>query len=105
MSCKGVYLAQMLPLNINTKMGCNESHSSMSDLERSNTKSLRVRSLAPRKGAELGHIVLLNVNRNPYMGSPMAPRHLTLSYLASSSSMPPRFERFYLLTLFRAHVA
>ena len=35
--------------------------------------------LVSRKGAELGYILLLNTNSNPYMGSRMAPLHLTLS--------------------------
>ncbi len=32
-----------------------------------------IRSLISRKGAKLGHILLLNINRKPYKGSPMAP--------------------------------
>ncbi len=33
------------------------------------------------KGAVLDHMLLLNTNRKPYMGNPMAPSDLTLNDL------------------------
>ena len=62
----------------------------LGDLERSNSMSLRFRSLISRKGDELSPMFLLYINRKPYMGSPMAPSHLTLSDLERSNS--PRFQ-------------
>ncbi len=62
----------------------------LSDLEVSNS---RFRSLISCKGAELGHILLLNINRETYMGSPMTLSHLTLSYLEMSNSRSLRFGR------------
>ncbi len=47
------------------------SHLTLSDLERSKSRSLRFQSLISRKGAQLGPMLLLNINRKPYMGSPM----------------------------------
>ncbi len=44
----------------------------LSDLERSKSRSLRFRSLISCKGAYLGSMLLLNINRKPYMDSPMA---------------------------------
>ncbi len=52
----------------------------LSDLERSKSRSLGFRSLVSRKGAEIGHMLLIN-HRKPYMASPMTPSHLTLSDL------------------------
>ena len=40
------------------------SHLTLRDLERSKSRSLRFRSLISRKGAELGHMLLLNINLN-----------------------------------------
>ena len=54
------------------------SHFTLSDLERSSSKSLRFQSLISCKGAELSHILLLKINRKAYMGSPVTPSHLTL---------------------------
>ncbi len=65
-------------------------HLTLSDLERSKSRSLRLQSLISRKGAKLGPMLLLT-NRKPYMGSPMAPSHLTLSDLEISNSRTPRF--------------
>ena len=62
------------------------SHLTLSDLERSNSRSPRFRSLISRKGAYLGPMLLLNINRKPYMGNPMAPSHLTLSDPERSNS-------------------
>ncbi len=47
------------------------SHLTLSDLERSNARSLRFCSLIACKQAELGHKLLLNINRKTYMGTPM----------------------------------
>ncbi len=62
------------------------SHLTLSDLERSNSRSLRIQSLISCKGAELGHMLLLNINRKAYMGSQMRLSHLTLSDLESLNS-------------------
>ena len=65
----------MLLLNINRTayMGSpmTLSHLTLSDLERSNSRSLRFRSLVSCKGAELGHMLPLNINGKAYMGSPL----------------------------------
>ena len=43
------------------------SYLTLGDLERSNSRSLRSRSLISRKGDELGHmLLLLNINRKAY---------------------------------------
>ncbi len=65
----------------------------LSDLERSNSRSPKFGSLITRKGAYLGHMLLLNINRNPkpYTGNPMTPLHLTLSDLERSKSRSLRF--------------
>ena len=62
------------------------SHLTLSDLERSKSRSRRFRSLISSKGAELGHTLLLTINRKAHMGSLMTPSHLTLSYLERSKS-------------------
>ncbi len=49
-----------------------------SDLERSMSRPLKFWKLISRKGAELGHMLLLNINRKPHMGSPMTLSHLAL---------------------------
>ena len=38
------------------------SHFTLSDLERSKSRSLRFQSFVPFKAAELGHMLLLNIN-------------------------------------------
>ncbi len=51
------------------------SHLTLSDLERSNLRSLRFSSIISRNGAKLGHMLPLNINRNAYIwiyGSPFA---------------------------------
>ena len=68
------------------------SHLTLSDIERSKSRSLSFRNLISQKGANLGHMLLLNINRKPYMGSPIALSHLTLSDLERSRSRPPRFQ-------------
>ena len=40
----------------------------LSDIESSISKSLIFQKLISRKGAELGHMLQLNINRKPYMG-------------------------------------
>ncbi len=40
----------------------------------------------PYNGAELGPMLLLTINRKPYMGGPMTPSPLTLSALERSKS-------------------
>ncbi len=42
------------------------SHLTLSNLERSKSRSLIFRSPISCKGAELGHMLLLNINRKPY---------------------------------------
>ncbi len=66
-------------------------HLTLSDLERSKSRSLRFQSLIFCKGAELGHILLLNSNRKVYMGSPMTLSYLTLSDPDRSKSSSLRF--------------
>ncbi len=73
------------------------SHLTLSDLERSNSRSLKFRSPISCKGAELGHMLLLNINRKAYMGSQMTLSHLILSDLKRSSSRSLRFEALYIV--------
>ncbi len=54
------------------------SHLTLSDLERSMSKSVRFRSIIPRKGAGLDNILPLNTNRKAYMWSPIVRSQLTL---------------------------
>ncbi len=53
----------------------------LNDLEKSKSKSLRIRSLISCKGQELGNIPLLNINKKAYMGSPLMRLHLTFATL------------------------
>ena len=46
-------------------------HLTLSDLERSKSRSLRFQSLISRNGGELDPILLLTINREAYMVSPM----------------------------------
>ncbi len=87
----------MLPLNIDRKpytcMGSpmTVSNLTLSDLERSKSrsmsKSLTFPSLIFRKGAQLGPMLLLIINRKPCMGSTMTASHLTLNDLEKSRSL------------------
>ncbi len=70
------------------------SHSTLSDLKSSKSRSLRFRSLIFCKGAELGHVLPLNINRKPYMGSLMTLSHLTVSDLEWSISRSLGYQRF-----------
>ena len=63
----------------------------LSDLERSKSRSLRFQRLISRKGAELGPMLLLTINRNPYMASPMALSNLTLTDIERSKFRSLRF--------------
>ena len=81
------------------------SHMTLSDLERSNSRSLKFWSLISRKGAELGHMLLLNFNRKACILSPKTLSHLTLSDLersisqvhSSISQVHSDFEALYLV--------
>ncbi len=89
----------MLLLNINRKAykesPMTSSHLTLSDLERSNSRSLRFWSLISCKGAELGHMLPWNINRKAYMGSPIVCLHwLCRSDLERSMSKSLRFWRF-----------
>ncbi len=73
------------------------SRLTLSDLERSNSRSLRFRRLTSCKGAELGDMLLLNINRKAYKGSPMTSSHMTLSDLESHNQGHSDFEALYLV--------
>ncbi len=64
------------------------SNVTLSDLERSKSRSLGFERLKCAgiscKGSELSHVLLLNINRKPYMGIPKPLSHLTLSDLERS---------------------
>ncbi len=47
------------------------SHLTLSDLERSKPRSLRFQRFVSCKGAELGNMLLLNINGKAYIGSPL----------------------------------
>ncbi len=53
------------------------SHLTLSDIERSKSRSLRFRSVVSCKGVELGHMLPLSINRKAYMGNQMTLSHLT----------------------------
>ncbi len=57
----------------------------------SNLKSLRFQSIISHEGAELGHILLLNIIRKAYKGSPLTLSHLNLSDLERSKSRTLKF--------------
>ena len=61
------------------------AHLTFSGLEWSESRSPRFRSFIPRQGGHLGDMLLLNINRKPYMGSPTALLDLTLSGLERST--------------------
>ncbi len=60
-------------------------------LERSKSRSVRFQSLISGKGAWLGPMLVLTINRKPYIASPMALSNLTLTYLERSKSRSLRF--------------
>ncbi len=97
-SCKGVELGHMLLLNINSKAYMVSPmtllHLTLSDIERSNPRSLTFRSLIhviSYKGRELGHMLPLNINRKAYRESPVTSSHMTFSDLEMSNSRLLRF--------------
>ncbi len=49
------------------------------------------------KGAELGYMLLININRNPYMGSPKTLSHLTLNDLEFQRQGHSDFKVLYLV--------
>ncbi len=63
----------------------------LGDLESSMSRSLRFRRLISRKGAELGHILLFNINRKAHMWGLITLSHLTLSNFERSKSRSLRF--------------
>ncbi len=62
------------------------SNLTLSDLERSKSRSLRFQSLTSRKGGLFGPMLLLNINRKPYAGNSMKSSDLALSDLERSKS-------------------
>ena len=68
------------------------SNFTLSDLERSKSRLLKFQSLTSHKGALLGPILLLNINRKPYTGNLMTPSYLTLSDLERSIAGYSDFE-------------
>ena len=64
----------------------------LSDLVRSNSRSLRFWRLIFRKRAKLGHMLGLSINRKPFMESPTALSHSTLSDLQRSKSRSLKFQ-------------
>ncbi len=65
------------------------SHLTLSDLERSKSRSLKFQGLISRKGVELRPTLLLTVNRKPYMASRMSSSLLILSDPERSKSKSP----------------
>ncbi len=72
-------------------------HLTLSDIERLNSRSHIIQSVVSRKRAKLGHMLLINHKKKPYMGSPMTPWHLTLSDLERSKSRSLRFKGLYVV--------
>ena len=64
----------------------------LSELERSKSRSLIFQSLISRKGVELGPMLLLTINREPYMASIMPSSLLLLSDLERSKSRTLGFQ-------------
>ncbi len=75
------------------------SHLALSYLERSKLRSPKFQNLIYHKGAELGPMLLLNINRESYMGSPVALSHLTLSNLKGQSHGHPDLQARHCLVL------
>ncbi len=76
------------------------SHLTFSDLERSNSRSPKFEALhcIARKGAELGPMLLLDINRKSYMGSQIALSHLTLSDLKGQIQGHQSFEALHCIS-------
>ncbi len=68
------------------------SHWTLSDIEWSKYIyiyiKLTFRSLIDRKRAKLGHMLLSNINKKSYMGSPTAQSYWTLQDIKTSKSRP-----------------
>ncbi len=64
----------------------------LSDLERLKSRSLRFHDPISRKGAELGPMLLLTINRKPYRASLITSSLWTLSDLERSKSRSLRFQ-------------
>ncbi len=94
-------LIHMLLLNINRNpyMGSplTPSHLTLSDLERSKSRSLRFRSLISCKVTKLVHMLLLNIERKAYMGSSLMRLHLTSVTLKGWCQGHSDFESLYLV--------
>ena len=75
------------------------SYLTLSHLERSKSRSLIFQSIISRKGAELGHMLFLNINRKACMGSPLAQLHLTLVTLEGQCQGHSDFEGLYLVNM------
>ncbi len=60
-------------------------------------QGLRFWKLISLKGAELGHMLLLNINRKAYKESPMTSSHLTLSDLKGLSQGHSGLKALYLV--------
>ncbi len=56
-------------------------------------KVTEISKLISCKGAKLGHILLININRKAYTGNPLVRLHLALSELERSVSRSLRFWR------------
>ena len=63
----------------------------LSDFERSTSRSLGFQCLISRKGVELGPMLLLIINRKPYMASPMTSSLLCFSVPGRSKSKSLEF--------------
>ncbi len=75
-----VYINRKPYMDINRKpfMGSPmTSHFTLGNLERSKSRSLRFKNSVSCEGAELGHMLPLNINRKAYMGSPLVWLDLT----------------------------
>ena len=68
----------------------------LSKLERSKSRSLVFQSLISHKGAEVGPMLLLTINRKTYMASLMTPSLLTLVTLKDQSQGHSDFKTLYL---------
>ncbi len=70
------------------------SHLTVSDLKRSTSRSLGFRSSISHKG-ELGHMLLLNINRKTCTSSPLVRLHLTFVTLKGECHLD--FKGLYLV--------
>ena len=73
-------------------------HLPLSDLEGQNQVHSAFEALMSCKGAELGHMLLLNINTKPYMGSPLMQLHLTLVTFKGLCRRDSDFISLYLIT-------